>query len=216
MSCFCSLPLLATAMADSADGGQALHGDFTDHTLRKRSDDPVPLESLVQQQAASIQALQAEVNALKADFVHVKTSISAAVAFSAEFTHDPVTNVGVGSTIIFDRVKTNLGGAYNGLTGIFTATAPGLYVFFVQLMGSDDQGSIDLSIVKQSAGASGLETLDFVWAEGTADIHDQSSCLTTVHLEVGAQVWVRHRGGSSDFRGSGLTTFSGFLVHADL
>ena len=57
--------------------------------------------------------------------------------------------------------------------------------------------------------------LDVAWAAGRGDPNDQGSCLVTTHLAAGQQVWVKHVAGATAFRGTLLTTFSGFLVHAD-
>ena len=70
------------------------------------------------------------------------------MAFSVRFSADPITDVGVGATVRFDRALGNLGGSVNVQTGIFTAPTPGVYVFFLSLMGSDTQGALELGIVK--------------------------------------------------------------------
>jgi hypothetical protein len=64
------------------------------------------------------------------------------------FHDDPITNVGIHSTLKFDDVVFNHGGHYNPQTGIFTAATPGIYVFFVSLMGSDNGDPMDVSVVK--------------------------------------------------------------------
>ena len=81
--------------------------------------------------------------------IHVYVCVSLfAVAFSVKFSADPIANVGVGSTLKFDRVVHNLGGSYDTQTGIFTAPTPGTYAFFLGLMGSDTQGAVELAIIR--------------------------------------------------------------------
>ncbi|XP_052820396.1 uncharacterized protein LOC128246245 [Mya arenaria] len=43
-------------------------------------------------------------------------------------------NTGVGQTIVYDHVITNVGGAYHNKTGIFTTPVSGVYVFNVDTM----------------------------------------------------------------------------------
>lgn len=177
----------------------------------ERSDDASPLEATVQQLSSAVTVLQSKVNALTNDLANLRYKVGQAVAFSVRFYADPVNNVGNGATLRFDSVMQNLGDGYKPVTGLFTAPVSGLYVFSLHFMGSDTQQWTQLAITKN-----GYVMLDVDYTEGNGDLHDQSSGLATTHLAAGEQVWVKHYAGGTSIRGGLFTTFSGFLVHADL
>ncbi|KAK7504176.1 hypothetical protein BaRGS_00004480 [Batillaria attramentaria] len=132
------------------------------------------------------------------------------VAFTVRFSMDPVQNVGEHGILMFDSIVYNLGDGYDPSTGTFTAPLPGIYVFFISIMGSDNQPAIRVDITQESG-----KVLDAAWAEGQGDLYDQGSSLVTTHLTAGERVWVKHDGGATALRGGVYTVFSGFLVQAD-
>nr|KAG5687038.1 hypothetical protein BaRGS_002411 [Batillaria attramentaria] len=168
----------------------------------KRSDDPSPLEALVQQQAATIQRLDTEVAALK-------SQASYKVAFTVQFSADPVANVGVHGTLKFDRVITNAGNCYDSHTGEFTAPVSGLYVIFLRAMTNNNQGHIALYVNK--AG----HVIADLFVEGQPDPWDQGSVEVAVHVQAGEKIWVTHANYDTTLRGGWWTVFTGFLIHAD-
>lgn len=133
------------------------------------------------------------------------------MAFSARFYRDDENN-GIPLTsrqiLKFDDVVTNIGGGYSSQTGIFTAPVTGVYAFFLNFMTTVKRRDVLLAIDQQGT------TLDLVYAQGTADPHDQGSALVTTYMTAGQQLWVRQHVGDA-IRGSWYTIFSGFLIDLD-
>ena len=59
-------------------------------------------------------------------------------AFYAQISHT-IGDIGIGLSVIFDRVITNEGYGYNPTPGIFTCRVPGVHVFFLNVMTHDDK-----------------------------------------------------------------------------
>ena len=131
------------------------------------------------------------------------------MAFTVHFANSPVNNIGDKGVFKFDTVITNVGQGYDTHTGIFTAPVPGTYLFFLNLMSSNDHGSIWAAIDKHG------EMIGSVWAGGSGDHDDQGSSLVTTHMNAGDQVWVRQNAGSSAVQGAFWTVFSGSLIQVD-
>lgn len=176
----------------------------------KRSDDVPPLQTVVEQQAALLQTLQAKVTVLESETAALKSKqqmLSTPVAFSVRFLTDnrPLTTH---STLMFDYVLYNAGNGYDPTTGLFTAPVSGTYAFFLAAMSSNQHAPIYLSIVKQG------NILDEVFAEGTTDNYDQGSTQTVVHVSAGEKVWARQESGD-EVRGGAWTVFTGFLLQPE-
>ena len=62
------------------------------------------------------------------DFIFVE--LSQEVAFTATLTQEMTSKNG--QTLVFPHIITNLGGGYNGNTGLITAPWDGVYEFFVE------------------------------------------------------------------------------------
>nr|KAG5707858.1 hypothetical protein BaRGS_031589 [Batillaria attramentaria] len=183
------------------------------------------LETLVQQQAALIQTLQARLGAVE-NQVHTEvskneaqateiaalksrlSSLSQAVGFTANSASEDIT-FGAHGVLKFDHLVTSVGGGYDPHTGIFTAPVSGLYVFFLSIMSSNEHGAVDVAIVKEGAA------LDRAWAEGQGDSYDQGSSLVTVHVTTGQKVWVEQAAGDTTVMGGPRSVFSGYLLQAD-
>ena len=119
-----------------------------------------------------------------------------------------LSNLGAGQTIVFDKVITNHGNAYDNITGMFTAPVKAIYVFELTLM----------------TGAGYYQYLELVedgqhiiWNYGqtTSNNFDSSSRTVSVELAKGARVWVRtwkeERHGSGKIHGNTFSSFSGWL-----
>ena len=121
-----------------------------------------------------------------------------------------VRNLGAGHSIVFDRIISNIGGAYHSTTGIFTAPASGIYAFNMALMVSPGDREY-LDIVKDGHGVMGI------YSKASGAPHYVSSSRTvTLALNKGNEVWIRTSTspghGTGQIHGNGYTTFSGWLI----
>ena len=134
----------------------------------------------------------------------------ATVAFTAVVSKFDVENLGAGQTITFDKIITNIGGAYHNSTGIFTAPVSGVYVFNMALYVNAGDNEY-LCLVKR-----GVQLL-CNYGHATGSTHAISTSRTiTLALNKGDEVWVRtppvSYHGSGRIHGYGYTTFSGWLL----
>ncbi|XP_069564018.1 complement C1q tumor necrosis factor-related protein 3-like isoform X1 [Brachyistius frenatus] len=113
------------------------------------------------------------------------------------FSHDTV--------LVYSRVITNVGNAYNYDTGIFAAPVAGFYYFtFFYHAGGEKRSKLSLiqnaDVVVQSSDHS-----------STNDGADNGGNAAFLQLQKGDQVYVRLVAGRHVWR-SDFTTFSGFLI----
>nr|KAG5706009.1 hypothetical protein BaRGS_028118 [Batillaria attramentaria] len=181
----------------------------------QREDDVLPLEGVVQQQAATIQTLQADLNAVKNKLSVVETGLQKEVqhkqvAFHVHFTGGwVILQTGQHGTLKFNAVVSNVGGGYNTESGMFTAPFSGTYLFLLGAM--PDSSSGELAIMK-----TGRQTLALTFGEQAGAIqHLRDTAQAAVHLSQGEQVWVEHHYGSTSYREYWATVFTGVLVQAD-
>ena len=131
------------------------------------------------------------------------------IAFTAVLTPGKLSNLGAGQTIVFDKVITNFGDAYDKITGTFTAPKRGIYVFDMALMVDPGQRQY-VEFVKDGQSI----MLNYGQAVGLS-IFISSSRTTTVELEKGNKVWIRTCNaashGSGSVHGNKFSTFSGWL-----
>lgn len=133
------------------------------------------------------------------------------MAFSVRFTtgdNNDGLALGPGSTLKFDDVITNIGGAYDPATRRFSAPLPGTYAFFVSTMAANGHDYLHLAIDLHDS------VLALIFAESGGDSYDQGSSLVTTHLDKGQQLWVRESHGDA-VRGGFWTVFTGYLLQAD-
>ncbi|CAK6982441.1 complement C1q tumor necrosis factor-related protein 3-like isoform X1 [Scomber scombrus] len=105
--------------------------------------------------------------------------------------------------LVFEKVTTNVGDAYDNTTGVFTAPVKGLY--YLRLTGSvGDSGSLNAAVMKNG------ENMFAIF--NTLGHHSSSSNGMTLVLEAGDQLGVMLWATRSIFDQSRLSTFSGFLV----
>ena len=132
--------------------------------------------------------------------------------FHADFGQKPYETItpAANSSVLFNRVLTNVGNGYDQKTGVFTAPFSGLYTFHLHFMGGVHNDSTDLGLY------AGGEVIAVAFAEGeNKDDNDQGSCTAVVHLLRGEEVSVKFYYGNPQIWGSRLTSFSGMLIHSD-
>ncbi|XP_067428263.1 cerebellin-1-like isoform X2 [Thunnus thynnus] len=148
---------------------------------------------LLQQLTARVEKLERECKS--------KVAFSASLFTTEEWTHRGPFNIE--TELVFKKVTTNIGNAYNNRTGIFTVPMKGLYyIRFTGCVGNS--GSLNAVLLKNG------EKMFAIY--NTVGSHSSGSNGMTLVLEEGDQLWVRLWSGQSIFDQSRLSTFSGFLV----
>ncbi|XP_052253539.1 complement C1q tumor necrosis factor-related protein 3-like [Dreissena polymorpha] len=174
----------------------------------------------LQQEKIARSALQSEVETLRNDVKSLTARHTAsqcncppskAVAFSATMTVD-ISNLGESQPIIYDKVITNVGRAYDSRHGTFRAPVGGTYKFTFSVLQGTNNMWIQVELVKNGKVIGRVKVGDYgYWAIGTNIIN--------THLDAGDDVWVQHstNQGSNMImsRNGGYTMFTGHLVTAD-
>jgi len=131
------------------------------------------------------------------------------VAFLATLSSD-LQHAGANQPIVFDRVVTNVGSAYNPHVGVFTAPVSGIYVFSVSLL--NYQG--------HTTGYQLRKNNDFIsniyLHAPDASHHESTSQTVVIQLTKGDDVTLRNMHVDEVLRGDSYSTFAGFLVWEDL
>ncbi|XP_022614657.1 complement C1q tumor necrosis factor-related protein 3-like [Seriola dumerili] len=171
-------------------------GDENDLILNPEKTD-TDLQVLLQQLMTRVEKLERE----REDRGYYQVAFSASLMTTTDWTSvGPFNTV---TTLVFRNVMTNIGNAYNSITGIFTAPLKGLY--YIRMTGSvGNSGSVDISLRKNGQSMFGIYN--------TNEKYSSSSNGMTMVLEAGDQLWVTLWSGNSIFDQSQLSTFSGFLI----
>lgn len=125
------------------------------------------------------------------------------VAFTSMLSSDTI--VGARAVVRYDHVVTNLGGAYQRTTGIFTAPYRGLYSFSCSLM-SHPSNEVHLEMVKNGMRVSTVYS--------AAHTYPQSSQTIYLVLNQGDHIWIQNQ----DHRQAkmhdslGYNVFSGIFI----
>ncbi|KAK3089375.1 hypothetical protein FSP39_003108 [Pinctada imbricata] len=141
------------------------------------------------------------------------------IAFYAYMSKDLV-NPAQGSTIIFDVAKTNDGGAYDPVHGVFQASINGSYHF--QFIGASPENNNPGHIMHVFISKNGMREA-YSFLDRNTDHWVQNTAVIVLHLVKGDRVWVEigqvagsHMlGGYRSVDNATHTHFSGFLIHAD-
>ena len=131
------------------------------------------------------------------------------VGFTARLsTH--LKSLGKDRPIRFDYVVSNIGSAYDIITGVFIAPVPGTYMFYTTVMSEYNNEFIETEIVKNGAQLVELYS-------GAPNGFDSSGNMVIVPLNKGDHVWVKVHGANSNTFSihGGFSTFSGFLLRLD-
>ncbi|OWF52830.1 complement C1q tumor necrosis factor-related protein 4-like [Mizuhopecten yessoensis] len=128
------------------------------------------------------------------------------VAFAATIISD-MTPLAANEVIIFDNVYTKVGGGYDPFIGRFQAPVAGYYHFVVTII-SYQSHFIEIELIRDGSM--------LCRARASQTYNAMGACASNVHLNVGSDVWVRHRSSVGDYiRGSYFPSFTGHLIKAD-
>ncbi|KAK3091437.1 hypothetical protein FSP39_019866, partial [Pinctada imbricata] len=147
------------------------------------------------------------------------TKKSRDIAFFAYISKDLV-DPAQGSTIIFDVAKTNDGGAYDPVHGVFQAPINGSYHF--QFIGASPHNNNPGHTMHVFISKNGVREA-YSFLDGNTDHWVQNTAVIVLHLAKGDRVWVEiglvagsHMlGGYRSVDNATHTHFSGFLIHTD-
>ena len=131
------------------------------------------------------------------------------VAFFATLSKD-LQHAGQNQPVVFDRVVTNVGNAYNSHVGSFTAPVSGFYVFSVSLLNYPGH-TTGYQFHKNNDLISSI----FLHAPD-ASHYESTSQTVVIQLTKGDDVTLRNMSVDENLRGSNYSTFAGFLVWEDL
>lgn len=123
------------------------------------------------------------------------------VAFTSMLSSD--TTVGGRAVVRYDHMVTNLGGAYQRTTGIFTAPYRGLYSFSCSLM-SHSSNYVNLEMVKN-----GIPVFAIFSAAHT---FPQSSQTIYLVLNQGDHIWMQNHNTFQAKLQTGYNVFSGIFI----
>ncbi|XP_014841016.1 PREDICTED: complement C1q-like protein 2 [Poecilia mexicana] len=129
------------------------------------------------------------------------------VVFSAGIGGGAIGPFSTSKTLVYTRVITNLGNAYNQHTGIFVAPVRGMYYFsfFYHAGGGHPVG---LNLMKNNQLV--VQSSDHKTLNDTADNGGNAAFM---ELQQGDQVYVQMQPNTHIWGSSYTTTFSGFLLH---
>uniref|UniRef100_W5NN48 C1q domain-containing protein n=1 Tax=Lepisosteus oculatus TaxID=7918 RepID=W5NN48_LEPOC len=131
------------------------------------------------------------------------------IAFSAILCNGETINLGnfnTKTTIVYPKVLTNMGGAYNSATGIFTAFVKGTYYFSFTVFLAN-AANLYVNLMKNS------QHVVSMWDTQSTDLNDSGTNSAVLELEVGDQVYVRLNENRQLYEDNTCyNSFSGFLL----
>ncbi|XP_076120636.1 uncharacterized protein LOC143100929 [Alosa pseudoharengus] len=201
----------------------------TDLAIMKTQVENLKMENAAQETRLSaseteVENLKMETAAQEAELTAVKTRLAATetevVNLEKEITEQPKVAFSVGLTdsgyveagtnelnLVFTKVITNVGQAYNRITGFFTAPVRGVYYFRFTVVDMLGSGSMNIKMCKNGEQVMNLYEYD------TDGQYTYLSSGVTLLLEVGDVVNMRLPAGHRLIdASSNYSTFSGFLL----
>ncbi|KAK3099021.1 hypothetical protein FSP39_025331 [Pinctada imbricata] len=127
------------------------------------------------------------------------------VAFSARASKDLVSSV-ASVTVVFDTIVTNIGKAYNGDTGIFTALSDGVYVFAWTVL-TNPKKWFDSELV-----VNGTPKVYSAANSLGGGSYESTGCTSVLELKTGDRVWIRKRGSQGNHLRGNWSSFSGWKL----
>ncbi|XP_029382304.1 complement C1q-like protein 3 [Echeneis naucrates] len=110
-------------------------------------------------------------------------------------------------TLIYNKVLTNIGNAYDPATGIFTAATPGLY-YFTYLYHAGGEHRSELLLYKNNEIVARASD----HSSKCGDTADNGGNAVVLQLIAGDKVYVRMSANTHIWAANDTTTFSGFLI----
>ncbi|KAK3097538.1 hypothetical protein FSP39_010548 [Pinctada imbricata] len=123
------------------------------------------------------------------------------IAFSAR-TSRHLTSTTASVKVVFDLIITNIGKAYNGTTGIFTASSDGVYVFAWTVL-TNPKRFIDSELV-----VNGIPKLYNAADSQVGGSYESSGCTGVLKLKGGDKVWIRKYKAYGNFLRQPWSSFS--------
>ncbi|XP_031698340.1 multimerin-2-like [Anarrhichthys ocellatus] len=169
-----------------------------------------PLEANLTEMQNDSEEPRTEENQLSLEVTRLTAEVNAKVAFSATIieSNDTFTGPGTNGTtniLIYNRVFTNVGFAYNCKTGIFTARLKGVYHFSFMTFGYNGHTSGAVLVKNRHYQVS-------TWEFTGSDNSDTTSNTVILELNFGETVNVILRKGGKIHK----SVFSGFLIFPTL
>ncbi|XP_060575884.1 uncharacterized protein LOC132733283 isoform X2 [Ruditapes philippinarum] len=128
------------------------------------------------------------------------------IAFYAVIGDHHVQHAGINQNIVFDKVITNLGNAYNKYSGDFKAPVSGTYVFSATLMAYDSQ-TAHYRIMSNGTDVGNM------YLHGTGGA---TTAMTVIlQLNKGDDVFLQNIDSDKPLHGYAYSTFSGYLLQQD-
>ncbi|XP_052808944.1 heavy metal-binding protein HIP-like [Mya arenaria] len=156
---------------------------------------------------ATKQVLKPPMKQLKPDGVERKSrqnELEHPVAFYATLTNHTF-HIGTGQPIIFDRVVTNVGQAYNHVLGAFIAPVSGVYVFSVTLFAMPGHTTA-YNVMKNDVFISRM------YLKAPSGNYETAAQTFILQLDKGDDVNVQNVSPDEAIHGYNYSTFSGFLL----
>lgn len=139
--------------------------------------------------------------------IKVRESVETEVAFYATHSQHDVQHLGQNQIIVFDQAITNVGNAYNPITGGFVAPADGTYIFHVTMMGKDVHTSTSNHF------SAHIDVDGTVYSQLWVEPYQQSSQMFVSELKAGQTVSVKNHVLDDGYIGQHMSSFSGFLLY---
>ena len=138
-------------------------------------------------------------------------TLETTVAFHALNDGNDVQTAAYG-TIILSHVVTNIGNAYDPLTGVFTVPVSGLYDFQASILsahvGTGQHAYAAIYVDSDRAALAISDTGFGPW--------NQATMKSIIHVNAGQKVYLKNvENAVKEFKGGPYNSFSGFLINAD-